>query len=294
MSASEASELRHTLHVAVLDALMASRRWAPGDLIFQGGTSLHLVHGSPRFSEDLDFLVRSTLDLGSIGSAIQARLERSAWIPRDARLSITTAKDDRNPHTFDVVVGGPSIIGSVRVRVEFWQTPEEAMKPLTVVVSPVRLASGPNAGAQAFVPAAVEREIYADKVFAIAARPYLKPRDVFDLDWLLRRNAGLSCTTADLQIRLATYPNENPRAWLEKAQARLVQLPEQHEAIGRDLARWLPSSWPLQADDVQSMIASASTALSRAIETMRALVDGRAASGPADDPTPARRSAPRA
>lgn len=56
ISASEAFDLRQALHVATLDALMASRRWEPGDLVFQGGTSLHLAHGSPRFSEDLDFL----------------------------------------------------------------------------------------------------------------------------------------------------------------------------------------------------------------------------------------------
>jgi len=49
------------MHVATLDALMASRRWAPGDLIFKGGTSLRLTHGLPRYSEDLDFLVNSSL-----------------------------------------------------------------------------------------------------------------------------------------------------------------------------------------------------------------------------------------
>jgi hypothetical protein len=45
LTAAEAFDLRQALHVATLDALMASRRWEPGDLAFQGGTSLHLVHG---------------------------------------------------------------------------------------------------------------------------------------------------------------------------------------------------------------------------------------------------------
>jgi hypothetical protein len=78
LTASEAFGLRQALHVATLDALMASRRWEPGDLIFQGGTSLHLTHGSPRYSEDLDFLVNSSLKLGAIGDAIQARLAGTA------------------------------------------------------------------------------------------------------------------------------------------------------------------------------------------------------------------------
>lgn len=53
MRPEQAFDLRQALHVATLDALLASRRWEPGELLFQGGTSLHLAHGSPRFSEDL-------------------------------------------------------------------------------------------------------------------------------------------------------------------------------------------------------------------------------------------------
>ena len=89
LSAVEAFDLRQALHVSVLEALLASRRWEPGDLVFQGGTSLHLAHGSPRFSEDLDFLVKSTLDLHAIGESVQARVGRSPWIPKDARLTVS-------------------------------------------------------------------------------------------------------------------------------------------------------------------------------------------------------------
>ena len=53
-----------TMHIAVLDALMASRPMGkPGKLVFQGVTSLHFVHGSPCYSEDLNFLVDSSLKL---------------------------------------------------------------------------------------------------------------------------------------------------------------------------------------------------------------------------------------
>lgn len=275
LSPTEASDLRQTLHVAVLEALVASRRWEPGDLVFQGGTSLHLVHGSPRFSEDLDFLVKSTLDLDAIGESIQARLGKSSWIPRDARLTVTKAKDGHNPHAFDVTIGGPAIIGSVRVKVELWQTPAHALKPLTVVVKPVRLITGPAAGAQAFVPAAAPNEIYADKVFAVAARPYLKPRDVFDLHWLLQREPSLFDTFSveDMRIRLATYPNETPAAWLDKAHARLAQLPGQRDVVARDLARWLPSSWPIGAGEVDEMVATTCRALADGVAKMEAIRD---------------------
>jgi hypothetical protein len=287
MSAVEAFDLRQALHVSVLEALLASRRWEPGDLVFQGGTSLHLAHGSPRFSEDLDFLVKSTLDLHAIGASIQARVGRSPWIPKDARLTVSQAKDGRNPHAFDVSIGGASIIGSVRVRVELWQAPGAALLPLAVEVRPVRLLSGPAAGAQAFVPSATLREIYVDKVFALAARPYLKARDVFDLHWL-GSQAGLAgalaCSPADMKLRLATYPNQTPRLWLEQADARRAELPLKAVSIQRDLKRWLPSTWPLKAADVQAMVQASLDALDGGIASMQALLASRQARAPATRP----------
>jgi len=277
ISPTEAFDLRQALHVAVLEALMASRRWAPGELIFQGGTSLHLVHGSPRFSEDLDFLVSDALKLGSIGTSVQSRLAGMPWVPADMALSVTPAKDGRNPHMFDVAISGEGVLGSVRVKVELWQAPAEALKPLATTVSPVRVIVGRAAGAQAFVPTLELREIFADKVFAVAARPYLKPRDVFDLYWLAERGEASSCTSEDLQIRLATYPNEAPESWLEKAAGRRQELLGSAKQVKADLRRWLPASWPLTDDKVAAMIEASVAALDRGVHSMRELVDARVA-----------------
>jgi len=285
LTASEAFDLRQALHVAVLEALMASRRWQPSELVFQGGTSLHLVYGSPRLSEDLDFLVKASLKLDSISSSVAARLRGAPWVPRDASVSVTPAKEGHNPHAFVVAIGGPSLIGSVRVKVELWQTPEEALAPLKIMVSTVRLGSGPGAGAQAFVPTAELSEIYADKVFALGARPYLKPRDVFDLHWLLDRGVAADCSAEDLRIRLATYPNESPAAWLEKAQARRIELAGSVGMVGDDLRRWLPSSWPLDDEMVTGMVRSATGALDRGMAQMNS-IEAAAARSPEDDGGP--------
>jgi hypothetical protein len=265
---AEAFDLRQTLHVAVLVALMASRRWAPGELIFQGGTSLHLVHGSPRFSEDLDFLVEDSLKLNSIGSSIQSRLAGTPWLPDDMGLIVTPAKDGRNPHVFDIAVSGEGVLGSVRVKVELWKTPAEALKPLATEVRTVRLIVGRAAGAQAFVPT-------LDKVFAVAARPYLKPRDVFDLYWLAERGEAQVCTDEDLAVRLATYPNETPANWLAKAAARRQELLDSAGKVKADLQRWLPPSWPLTDEKVQAMIEASVAAIDRGAHGMRVLAGQR-------------------
>jgi len=279
LTVSEIDDLRRALHVATLEALMASRRWAPGDLVFQGGTSLHLVHGSPRFSEDLDFLVRAGINLAELGPAIQRRLAGTSWIPAGAVLSVSIAKEDHNPHNFVVSISGRDLIGSVKVKVELWKTHGDAIAAVKAVVSPVRVASGPAAGAQAFVPTLELAEIYADKVFALAARSTLKARDVFDLYWLGTMGHS-ECTVDDMRVRLATYPNQSAGAWLELAATRRVELLAAGDVIARDLPKWLPSSWPLDAGAVAQMIERSAAALDQGVAVMQQLASDDCDGGP--------------
>lgn len=269
LTADHQFQLRQALHIATLAALLSAQRWAPKDLIFQGGTSLHLSHGSPRFSEDLDFLVKSSLDLSRLHQHIEAQLKYLPWIPAGGILSVTPAKSDKNPHSFHVVIGGDQLIPSVKVKVELWKTPDQAMNPLDVQVSTVQAAVGLAAGMKVPVPTATLAEIYADKVFALAAREYLKPRDVFDLHWLQAQRLGQEphrCTSEALRLRLATYPNERVDAWLAKAEKRRQELPGLAEQIHTDLKRWLPSVYPL---DAQALVAAAVAALEDGMACMR-------------------------
>jgi predicted nucleotidyltransferase component of viral defense system len=259
----EVSELRQIMHVAVLDALVASRRWEPGELAFQGGTALHLIHGSPRFSEDIDFLVAASIDLTMISATLRGRMVHAVWIPRDATLTVTHARDAHNPHAFDVTLGGTHLIGSVRVRVKLWQTPADALHALRVQVMPAR---DHRTGLQAFIPTATASEIHVDKVFALAARSYLKPRDVFDLHWLRTHHQGLHCTLSDMAVRFATYPNMTTAQWLSSGADRRAELQCSAERIANDLSRWLPSSIPMTAQQAEPMIAASVAALSDAMD----------------------------
>jgi Nucleotidyl transferase AbiEii toxin, Type IV TA system len=121
------------------------------------------------------------------------------------------------------------------------------------------------------VPTATLAEIYVDKVFALAARRYLKPRDVFDLHWLHQKHGFAVCSAANLQVRLATYPNETPSNWLAKAATRRLELKKSSDAIARELKRWLPSAWPLNRSNVDEMIDVAVTALDQGVEIMQTI-----------------------
>ena len=249
---------------------MASRRWEPGDLVFQGGASLHLVHGSPRYSEDLDFQVNSSLKLQSLAKAVEARLEGASWlVPEDARLSVSKAKDACNPHTFVVAIGGPDLIGAVRIKVELRRVKESALSAVKTTIAPVRLVQGAASGMQTFVPTAELPEIYVDKVFALGAPPYLKARDVFDLHWLAAHGVSGVCTQETLRVRLATCPGETATAWLAKARARRKELASSSGAVAEDLKRWLPSTWPLSEAAVQSMVRTAVESLDEGVQLMR-------------------------
>lgn len=275
LPASELFDLRQALHLATLDALMASRRWEPGDLVFQGGTSLHLAHGSPRFSEDLDFLVRSSLKLHSLADAMQARLDGIGWLPADVRLTVSQAKQAHNPHVFIVKIGGPAVIGAVRVKVELWQAADAAVSGITTTVAPLRLARGLAAGMTTYLPCADLSEIHADKVFALAARPYLKPRDVFDLHWLDgQTGAERQLTAEQMRLRLAIYPNTSAEGWIERAIERRQALRSAGNMVATDLQRWLPSTWPLGAASVDAMLATSIAAIDRGIAVMREIVAG--------------------
>jgi len=276
LTASEAFDLRQVLHVAALDALMASRRWEPGELIFQGGTSLHLVHGSPRMSEDLDFMVDDALKLDSIATFMQKRMQAdtSILLPNGSDLSVVKSKgDSRNPHAFVIKVGGANMIGGVRVKIELWKTPASVLRRVGVSAVPIKTVGALKRGAATLVPTADVAEIYADKVVALAARPYLKSRDVFDLFWLQRNHGCKGISEDDLTVRLGIYPNETLDQWLDGALRRRDALPNHLTQIDKDLREWLPSYWPLRQQDVEEMVSCAILSLDQGIDVMKSLAD---------------------
>lgn len=271
LTASEEDQLRSAMQLAVLDALVQSRRWEPGQLIFQGGTCLHLAHGSPRFSEDLDFLVDKSLDLSALADSVDRRMKSLPWIPADMGLEVSKKREDRNPHVFAVALRGDGVIGSVKVKVEMFKANPLALAEVAVVVSPTQLATGPLAGQQVYVPSATLREIYVDKVFAMGARDRLKARDVFDLWWLRERESALELRPGDMKNRLLQYPSETHHGWLDKAADRHLLLKRQQTVVEvhDDLKRWLPSSFPLTLALVEQMTTIAADDLDRGCEAMK-------------------------
>ncbi len=271
LSSEQQQTLRHILQAATIAALMDSRRWEPGDLAFQGGTSLHLAHGSARFSEDLDFMVRGGLSLEGLSKEVQKKLRLPADLPTDLSVAVTPGRDARNPHIFYVTLSGPLVVGSVRVKIELWQTQAAALKSLQLKISTVTSPAG-----QAFVPTLTLAEIFADKVYALGGRDRIKPRDLFDLWWLCEKEKP-HLTASAMRTRLEIYPADSGKlqdtqaAWLANAALRLQDLQAKHAAqdVASDLKRWLPSSWPMNEQVAADMLQLASTHLQAGVALMQ-------------------------
>jgi len=80
--------VRENLEVAVLDALTQSD--VIQKLIFYGGTALRLAYGSPRFSEDLDFLMIKKVPTQKFKSVLKN------FIKKNPIAKIKDFKDKRN------------------------------------------------------------------------------------------------------------------------------------------------------------------------------------------------------
>jgi hypothetical protein len=269
LQAEEQLRLRADLQAATLAALMASRRWEPGDLAFRGGTCLNLAYGSARFSEDLDFMIRGGLSLDGLAGEIKRRIRLPPDTPADLAISITAVRDDKNPHAFTVTLAGPQVVGSAKVKVELYQTESALMDSLQIMVSTITTPSG----LQTFVPSATLDEILADKVYALGPRERLKPRDVFDLWWLMQRSPQPALDPDKLTARLSIYPRGDGTAcataglWLKDAQSRLRTFSAHAtvKVVQADLQRWLPSSWPMNEDEASRMLAAAALQLEAGI-----------------------------
>lgn len=258
LTAADQFRLRNVLQAATLAALMDSRRWEPGDLAFQGGTCLHLAHGSARFSEDLDFMVRGGLSLDGLAAEVGRRLRLPPDVPAGLQLSVAPSRSGRNPHAFTVTLSGPDVIGSAKVKIELWQTDAQVLRDIRIMVSTIST----GAATTAYVPSETLDEILADKVYALGARERMKPRDVFDVWWLFNRTpVAPTLSSAALVTRLSIYPRGEPRhtamAWLSNAglQLGLLRLPATAAGVALDLRRWLPSSWPMTDASAGEMLA---------------------------------------
>ena len=255
-----------SLHLLVLDALMKESSWNHSFLVFHGGTSLHLSWGSPRYSEDLDFLLSRSAErsLDSVMKRTQRRVQ-DTLLARKPRLQVEmTSREGARPQLKDYrfKLSQEGVLGKARVKVEFWMVSEAY---LTTYATVSRAPSGDTTLVGVLtaepVSSATLESVYCDKLVAFATRPRVKWRDLFDL-WWVRTNSrfdlpapeSLSRTFLERLSAYQTVEGLPPSAALRRFAGQMTE--DMVTRSEQDLRPWLPEAlWTKwYPDEVRVMV----------------------------------------
>lgn len=214
-------------------------------LTFQGGTSLRLCYGAPRFSEDLDF--SGGVDFNSKQlQAMKTCLERyigdrygfevSVKEPAELKdepeyaglnvdkwqVTITTAPERRD-------------LPRQRIKIEVANIPSYSREPKALLANYEFL---PDGYSDTLVLAESLDEIMADKLVSLVnTQRYVRNRDIWDLRWLKQQGAIVRMDW--IKNKVSDYSVED---YSGKVATMLARLPDiiKGDAFRNEMARFIP------------------------------------------------------
>ncbi len=236
---------KELLHYDILFALDKDHLLDP--LTFQGGTSLRLCYGAPRFSEDLDFAGGRDFTAARL-QKMKSCLERHIGERYELEVSV------KEPNEMNDAAQEPS---AQDIKVDRWQIrvvtapqrPEPPKQMIRIVVVNVPAYSRapralrqnydflPDGYSDTLVMTESLDEIMADKLVAFVNSTYVRHRDIWDLRWLKQQGATINAEF--LRHKLDDYR-------VEHYVARAGQMIERLPAIvhGKDfidqMSRFIP------------------------------------------------------
>lgn len=163
------------------------------NLIFKGGTALQKSYGLRRFSVDLDFTSTDKISSSALILSISKKMERFGYPNK--------LEEIKTPgETFVLKINGPlsgaGPMSVAKLQVEISQRESLLLTPQFRKINP------PYKDLKSYtLKVMAEEEILAEKIRAIVTRN--KPRDVFDLHFLLSR--GVSFNLDFVNRKLAYY-----------------------------------------------------------------------------------------
>lgn len=210
-------------------------------LVFHGGTSLSIIHGTKRSSEDLDFMAspEAVTNIFAHTAHIEAAMRMRASMEwPGARIDLGKKATDRAPELGDVARmmlrwEHPGYYGAIRVKVEFYLTPQER---LDRYLSRKQSIEGDES--RGLIRAAVPVSIWGDKIVAMAQRPALKHRDIHDLGVLSRMVPAEADRSAALLASMGIY-GRAPQEIRDGLQRELVLAGDtDFDGFSEDMSRW--------------------------------------------------------
>jgi predicted nucleotidyltransferase component of viral defense system len=208
--------------------------------VFQGGTSLRILHGLPRFSEDLDFMLKAPDPHFDWAKYLQSLLLcfeefglRSEALPKgrmDSRIRTAIIKDNAIANQLNLTFDRGNRFQTLKIKLEIdVQPPAQSGLNYTFLDFPLDFEVCHQDLASNF----------ARKLHALLCRGFVKGRDWYDFGWYVRQ--GVSQNLIHLTHALRQYG-----PWAGQVDL-VVDMAWLKAAL---LARMATIDWPEAAADV--------------------------------------------
>ncbi len=226
-------------------------------LVFQGGTALRLFYDNPRFSEDLDFVLREGKKMVKLSKYIGKTEDFIVnSFPFLDTVQIRAQKVEDDFQRFIIKTNSDNSEQRMRVNIEVFDVPsyENEMKILSF--SPINPA----------VRVETAKEILADKVTALSGRDYIKGRDLWDIHLLWsQRNVDLDMSMVVKKIEDYGENSSEFTKNLKQAKKRLEK--EGTKILERELKRFLaPSLYRNYDEELDTIVDTVRKLIAEVIE----------------------------
>lgn len=241
--------VKEILHYEIMEALYNSK--SSGSLVFQGGTALRLCYGGNRYSEDLDFASSDKFT-----PELMHEFRKIFIDSISTKYNLSAVVDE--PSRQEPEEGTRVFVQKWSAKVELPSTRGQKQPKINIEIADVpsykhelKMIQSNYSGIKTFAAVNVEtlEEILADKIIAVAGRPYFKARDFWDIKWLADQRVPLNPELVSLKIkdygiesfeqkindRLLSLKEKETQALFKKEMIRFLD-PEQMKFIEMPMA----------------------------------------------------------
>ena len=209
-----------------------SQKAAFNQIVFQGGTALRIFYNNPRFSEDLDFVLKNQkekYDLSKNTNTLKNHIKNT--YPFVEEIKIIIQKTDAKMQRIIIKTTSDNPEQKAQIHIELAYIPSYQNQPKILPFPP-------------FNPAiTVEKpiEILADKITALGLRDYSKGRDLWDIYYLTtEQNTKIDWNLVNQKIKDYEYTKKQ---YLEKIQNTNEQLKiKGKQILENEMKRFLPKT----------------------------------------------------
>jgi len=210
--------LREYLQIVFLNTFFRLSKGS--SIVFKGGTSLRLMYGSLRYSEDLDF--NTTLEKGDLQKLLeQTLIESGKYLPGLSYKELKTIKGYSGKiHFVSEVAPMP-----LTVKLDF------SMREKTIEKYESTISTEFPIKTHSLVVTMTEAEILAEKIRTVFQRE--KGRDIYDIWFLLNKKTPLNSRLVNTKFKLI-----NKKFSLDEVRKHILGFNK--NVLEKDLFKFLP------------------------------------------------------